>query len=604
MQYLDAEAVRQALRNGVQRVIASQDGLNRINVFPVADGDTGTNMALTVGAMGGVLEVADDWPLDRLLATAADALLDGARGNSGAILAQFFQGVSDTAAELKRFTVDSFTNAIVAGSSYARDALSEPREGTILSVIDAYADGLAEAAKAPAKVDFGALLARGLEAAEKALAATRFQLAELRKADVVDAGGKGFVELLHGMLAYIRDGETVANIDLPDDVAEAAMAGEEVDLEYRFCTECIINGDEIDRRKLRESLSELGGSLVLAGSRHKAKVHIHVNEPEQVFELARQYGTVSGEKADDMQRQQHTTHAGARKVAIITDSAADIADADMDALDIHFVPLRVQFGEQGFLDKLSISPREFFEELERNPNHPTTSQPAPGDYRRQYEFLASHFEDVLAITLSSKVSGTHAAAATAANRVRGGSFGNGQGHGHGKVHVVDSRNASLGQGLIVRHAAELAESGADIDTVREAVDRAIAGTHTFALVSDLRYAVRGGRVPNSRKVVADLLNLNPVLRTSPDGSVSSGGVILGRGRRLPKFARYISRRIDADRPMKLAVGHANCEHDAIELRGRLLTALPGVKESYLTEVGTAFGVHGGPGLVVVATMYL
>ncbi|MEN0045256.1 MAG: DAK2 domain-containing protein, partial [Pseudomonadota bacterium] len=290
MQYLDAESVRQALRNGVQRVIASQDGLNRINVFPVADGDTGTNMALTVGAMGGVLEVADDWPLDRLLATAADALLDGARGNSGAILAQFFQGVSDTAAELKRFTVESFTKAIVAGSSYARDALSEPREGTILSVIDAYADGLAEAAKAPAKVDFGAVLSRGLEAAEKALAATRFQLAELRKADVVDAGGKGFVELLQGMLAYVRDGETVTNIDLPDDVAEAAMAGEEVDLEYRYCTECIINGDEIDRRKLREQLSELGGSLVLAGSRHKAKVHIHVNEPEQVFELAREYG--------------------------------------------------------------------------------------------------------------------------------------------------------------------------------------------------------------------------------------------------------------------------------------------------------------------------
>ena len=462
MQYLDAESVRQALRNGVQRVIARQDGLNRINVFPVADGDPGTNMALTVGAMGGVLEVADDWPLDRLLATAADALLDGARGNSGAILAQFFQGVSDTAAELKRFTIESFTKAIVAGSSYARDALSEPREGTILSVIDAYADGLAEAAKAPAKVDFGAVLSRGLEAAEKALAATRFQLAELRKADVVDAGGKGFVELLQGMLAYIRDGETVTNIDLPDDVAEAAMAGEEVDLEYRYCTECIINGDEIDRRKLREQLSELGGSLVLAGSRHKAKVHIHVNEPEQVFELAREYGAVSGEKADDMQRQQHTTHMGARKVAIITDSAADIADADMDALDIHFVPLRVQFGEQGFLDKLSISPKEFFEELQRNPNHPTTSQPAPGDYRRQYEFLASHFEDVLAITLSSKVSGTHAAAATAANRVRGGSFGQGAGHGHGKVHVVDSLNASLGQGLIVRHEAELAEAGHEV----------------------------------------------------------------------------------------------------------------------------------------------
>lgn len=594
MQYLDAEAMRQALRNGVQRVIASQDGLNRINVFPVADGDTGTNMALTVGAMGGVLEAADDWPLDRLLAAAADALLDGARGNSGAILAQFFQGVSDTAAELSRFTVETFSRAIVAGSDYARDALSEPREGTILSVIDAYADAITAAAELPARLDFGGLLANGLEAAEKALAATRFQLAELRKADVVDAGGKGFVALAQGMLAYVRDGETVDAIDLPDDVAEAVMAGEDVDLEYRYCTECIVKGEALDRRKLREALSALGGSLVLAGSRHKARVHIHVNEPEQVFEIARGFGEVSGEKADDMQRQQHTTHGASRAVAIITDSAADLPDADMDALDIHFVPLRVQFGDQGFLDKLSISPSEFFDELARNPNHPTTSQPAPGDFRRQYEFLASHFDDVLAITLSSKVSGTFAAAESAAARVKG----------HGKVHVIDSRNASLGQGLIVRHAAALAQSGASLDAVRERVARAIAGTHTFGLVSDLRYAVRGGRVPNSRKVVADLLNLNPVLRTRADGSVSSGGVILGRGRRLPKFVRYIAKRIDADRPMTLAVGHANCEPDAIELRERLLAALPGVEESYVTEVGTAFGVHGGPGLIVVATMYL
>ena len=247
MQYLDAEAMRQALRNGVQRVIASQDGLNRINVFPVADGDTGTNMALTVGAMGGVLETADDWPLHRLLAAAADALLDGARGNSGAILAQFFQGVSDTAEELTQFTVDTFSRAIVAGSDYARDALSEPREGTILSVIDAYADAITTAAQAPARLDFNGLLSSGLEAAEKALAATRFQLAELRKADVVDAGGKGFVALVQGMLAYVRDGETVDVIDAP---SVAGLHDEYVSRGGRFivCPVCV------KTRKLEDSI--------------------------------------------------------------------------------------------------------------------------------------------------------------------------------------------------------------------------------------------------------------------------------------------------------------------------------------------------------------
>ncbi len=593
MQYLDAEAMRMALKNGVQRVIASQDRLNRINVFPVADGDTGTNMALTVGAMGHMLQMGEPMPLHRLLARAADALLDGARGNSGAILAQFFQGVSDTAAELTQFSTESFSNAVVAGSTYARDALSEPREGTILSVIDAFADAMAERTK-DAGQDFTGLLTHGVAAANTALTATKFQLAELRKADVVDAGGKGFVALIEGMLAFVRDGETTETLDLPDDLAEAPMAGEDVDLDYRFCTECIIAGEDIDRRKLRESLSKIGGSLVLAGSRYKAKIHIHVNEPEQVFELARDYGVVSGEKADDMQRQQHTTHGGKRKVAVITDSAADISDADLDALDIHVVPLRVQFGEQGYLDKLSISPSEFFDELQRNPNHPTTSQPSPGDFRRQYQFLASHFDDVLAISLSSKISGTFSAANSAAERVSA----------NGTIHVIDSRNASLGQGLIVRQAAELAAQGLSLDEIRPQLTAAIENTQTFALVSDLRYAVRGGRVPASRKVVADLLNLNPVLRTRPDGAVSSGGVILGRGRRLPKFVKYLTRRLDTSRTIRLAVGHAQAEDDAIELERQLKLALPNLQDSYCVDVCSAFGVHGGPGLVVVAAMYV
>ncbi len=594
MQYLDGEAMRMALKNGVQRVISSQEGLNKINVFPVADGDTGTNMALTVGAMGQLLQRDEAFVLHNLLARASDALLDGARGNSGAILAQFFQGVSDTAAELTQFSTDSFANAVVAGSTYARDALSEPREGTILSVIDAFADALSASLDKTRSIDFPTLMSEGITAANKALANTKYQLAELKKADVVDAGGKGFVAMLEGMLAYIRDGEVTDAIDLPADISDAPMAGEDVDLDYRFCTECIVTAENIDRRKLREGLSALGGSLVLAGSRHKAKIHIHVNEPEAVFQLAQSFGEVVGQKADDMQRQQHATHGVKHKIAVITDSAADIAEADMDALDIHFVPLRVQFGEQGYLDKLSISQSEFFDELQRNPNHPTTSQPSPGDFRRQYQFLASHFDDVLAISLSAKVSGTFSAATNAASRVSA----------HGKMHVIDSRNASLGQGLIVRHAAELAKMDTPIDKLLSAVQEAVENTQTYALVKDLTYAVRGGRVPASRKVVADLLNLNPVLRTAPDGSVSSGGVILGRSKRLPKFVRYITKRTDLSRPVRLAVGHANCAEDAIELQRQLTEALPNLKDSYCTDVCSAFGVHGGPGLVVAALMYV
>jgi dihydroxyacetone kinase-like predicted kinase len=151
---------------------------------------------------------------------------------------------------------------------------------------------------------------------------------------------------------------------------EPAVEFSEADNEsqYRFCTECIVTAPDINRRKLREALSELGDSLVLAGTKRKAKIHIHVDEPEQVFDAARQYGDLSAEKADDMHRQQHATHNQKRRFAVITDSGADISDADMERLDIHMVPCRIQFGEHGYLDKVSITIDEFYEELRRRHN--------------------------------------------------------------------------------------------------------------------------------------------------------------------------------------------------------------------------------------------
>ncbi len=126
----------------------------------------------------------------------------------------------------------------------------------------------------------------------------------------------------------------------------------------------------IDRRKLREQLAALGSSLVLAGTTRKSKVHIHVNDPDEVFRVAAQFGTVTAEKADDMQRQQQAAHDRAGRVAIVTDSVADIPDDMLDALGIHVVPLRIQFGEQSYLDKVGLSPEEFLAELVRNPKHP------------------------------------------------------------------------------------------------------------------------------------------------------------------------------------------------------------------------------------------
>ena len=590
---LHGETLATALRSGIHRVIQEQELLNRINVFPVADGDTGTNLSLSLGAALETISAYESGPLSTFLAALADSLLDSARGNSGAIVAQFFQGMSDSAENLSHFSTHTFAGAVSHGSEYAHDALANPCEGTILSVIAVFAASLREQTAGNHEIGFAEMLNQAVTSAQTALARTTEQLEELRKAGVVDAGAKGFVTLIEGMTAFIADGQVTGKPEFADLLSDAGVietVGVAAEVRFRFCTECIISGDDIDRRKLRERLSELGDSLVLAGTKRKAKIHIHVNQPEAVFDVARSYGQLTGEKADDMLHQQQSTHDMRTKFAVITDSAADISDEDMERHDIHMVPVRIQFGDRGYLDKVSISATEFFEELARNPVHPTSSQPSPGDFRRHYQFLASHFPDVISINLTPEVSGTLQAAQSAASRI----------NAAGTVHVVNSKNASLGQGLLAVFAAECAEAGLNTAQTLQAVEALIPLIQTYGLIPDLSYAVKGGRVAASRKRLADLLHITPVLRTEPDGRITSGGVLPGRQKLLPKFARYIARRSNRNGKLRLAIGHALCEEEAKSLEVCLREHLSGIGSSTIMDLGAALGVHGGPGTLAVA----
>ncbi len=593
--HLGGGALALALTSGIHRVIGEQDLLNRINVFPVADGDTGTNLSLSLGSALPVLEAEEEPHLGTMLARVADALLDGSRGNSGAIMAQFFQGVSDSAGEISRFTTYTFSKAVLLGSEYAHDALSKPREGTILSVIAAFASSLRRQAVEVREQDFRTVIGNALERVETALAETPNQLEVLKKAGVVDAGAKGFATMLAGMADVILHGRVAPRPDLGElfnaDLSFDTSA-DGAESEYRFCTECIVTGTDIDRRKLRQALGQLGDSLVLAGTKRKAKIHIHVDDSDAVFELAGSYGHVSAQKADDMHRQHVSSHNDARRFAVITDSAADIPDDDMERLDIHMVPLRIQFGDRGYLDKVSITTEEFFHELSTNPDHPTTSQPSPGDFRRQLQFLASHFSDVISINVTARVSGTLQAAESAAARV----------NAPGAIHVVDPRSASLGQGLIAMLAAECARAGMTADETLERLAEAIFMTRAFAVVKDLRYAVRGGRIPGYIRTIADLLRLTPVIRSTQDGRIGTAGFLFGRRARLTRFARYIARRVGDDGPLTILIGHAVCRQEAAELERCLRAEIRDIEHLNITELGTAFGVHGGPETLVVATM--
>lgn len=182
---MDGDTLASALQCGIYRVINEQEILNRINVFPVADGDTGTNLSLSLGAALGPLTAPGRKHLGKMLTKIADEMLDGARGNSGAIVAQFFQGLSDSAGDLTEFSTRSFSEAVSLGNEYAHDALANPKEGTILSVIAVFAHSLTRQTSEKDMRQFDTLLEAAVAAAQMAVTRTQQQLDVLRKAGVV-----------------------------------------------------------------------------------------------------------------------------------------------------------------------------------------------------------------------------------------------------------------------------------------------------------------------------------------------------------------------------------------------------------------------------------
>lgn len=585
-----------ALRAGIHRLISREEVINKLNVFPVPDGDTGTNLALTLQAVLAALRGNPDPHAGQTLTRVADAALDSARGNSGAILAQFLLGVGDRAGHLPELTAEGFADAVGGGAAYARESLAEPREGTILTVLTDFAGTIDQAVRTRGIRDFQALFREALAVARRSLEATRDQLEALRRANVVDAGAFGFVELVAGMADYLETGVVPgddAAIELMRD--DESAAGSQVNLEHRWCTECTIIGDAIDRRRLREEASALGSSLVVAGTPRKVRLHLHLNEPAQLFELATRYGTVGNEKADDMQRQQEMAHHGKRRqVAVMTDSAADLPDSVLEELDIHVVPVRVHFGTHSYLDKVGLSSEDFFRELATNPLHPKTSQPPPGDFRRAFEFLGSHYQAVVYVGLTARVSGTFRSAETAANRARS----------NARLITIDSGTAALGQGLIAMRAAEVAAANGDADAVRQAALDARGRTRTWGLLVTLEFAVRGGRVPRAVKTVADLLRLTPILAVHAAGRVGVGGVLFGRAQPYRRFGGFLLRRLDPARRWRIGISHANAPEGAESVRKALVAGLPRAEVLPVISLGTALGVHGGPGCVVVAVQEL
>ena len=310
---MDDEQVLQRLRTVVgsaaEAIAAARSRIDDLNVYPVPDGDTGTNLSLTLEAVRDRVDALAPAPAAELAAAVAEAALLGARGNSGIILSQILRGAAGRLAGASRLDGATLALALRAGSDAADAGVRRPVEGTMLTVVRE----LAEEAEARREDALPELLRRVVVRGDAAVQRTPELLATLRDAGVVDAGGAGLVEIVRGAA------RALGAVEAPDAASgrrtpvAALISGHDAPSRFRFCTNLLVRGAGLDRGRLEGELAPLGDSLVVVGDAALLKVHLHTDEPDRAVERAAAMGTVDGLDVADMHAQiaQRTERLGA-----------------------------------------------------------------------------------------------------------------------------------------------------------------------------------------------------------------------------------------------------------------------------------------------------
>ena len=574
------------LSAGINNLLNYKNKLDEINVFPVPDGDTGTNMCFTLLPIIEECKNKITENIDETLDIVADTALESARGNSGTIIAQFIHGMRRSLRGKKLIENDDFSEALTSGYDSAIESLMNPEEGTIITVMRDVANKSKELCSGNIEISFEAFLDECYHESVQSLEKTKNILKILRKSDVVDAGALGFVLLMQGWLNSVQKNTKIQsqhlNITYDHEKIESLKKDIDFTIKNKFCTECAIESKNIDKVELKSTIKSLGDSMVIAGTKDRVKIHIHTNTPTKFFKICGAYGKVVDRKVDDMTKQEHTVHhTGASGIAIVVDSGADIPKEYEN--EIQVVPVRYSFGNQQHIDKVTQTTKDFYRQMEIDSNHPKTSQPTPGDFKKIYNFISSHYDSIISIHLSKKISGTYQSGINAAKNIK-----------VKNINVLDSYSASVGLGLLAIHAVDLKQSGKSYKHIIKSVEETKNMIQLFLLVNDLSYMVKGGRLPSKVKTIANLFRITPILGNK-NGKLKPRGVFFGKKNRIEKYSKFLDSKMDEDKQYNIMIAHANDRKNGEKLLNLLLDKHTNINKHDILELGGALGAHTGPG---------
>lgn len=504
MKKLNGKKLLDSIQEGGSRIIAKRIELNSINVFPVADADTGNNLSSLMRSLNNISNYNDDISIEMVLSLVSQNALEYGKGNSGMIFAQYLNGVS-------RFYVENnqpermLINALSLAVDDAYNAVQNPQEGTILTVIKDWANKLQNVSDI---YSFTESLLIAQEAARVSVLKTKHQHKVMKKNEVVDAGAKGFLLFIEGFTDVLLGLKTKLKHDsnsLLDKIKDEQIHVFNEIPNFRYCMEIIYSSNK--HKISKKEVQKFGDSIVIVEGKNKSKLHIHTNHPKDFLLKLNKDINVSNIKVDDMHQQYFDQNVNNKSIAIVTDSIADLSEADLTMYNIHVLPLIIMVDEIEHLDKLTIDNKTLYKFIDSGKRDISTSLPSQTNILRMFEGLEQSYKEVLFISVSSKLSGTYNAIINA-KKVYEGPL---------SIEVVDSKLNSIAQGLLVKIAGKYIEEGMSFESLIKNIKHHRNYIDIFVSVTDLGPMIQSGRISKTLGKVFKKINVLPIISLDKNG---------------------------------------------------------------------------------------
>ncbi len=583
---LEVEDFKKMMMAASKKIVLHQEEINKINVFPVADKDTGYNLAATLLGVEGLISQKNYADFRELTNDIKEAAMVNARGNAGMIFTGYMIEVLDRIKHLK--TIDAFHLglAMQRGIKAARTSVATPIEGTILDVIKTAGQTTFTMAKKEKNII--KILEEAKAASEVALKETKEKLAVLKENDVVDAGALGFVKVLEAWLESLKGVSIEAKFEV---TAPILPPQPEESLAYRY--EVVLSFKKEANTQietLKAELLLLGDSLEILELKDAVKIHIHTNQPDIIREKFKNYSKLEI-RVENMIKEIKKLEK--KPLGLVVDEIADLPKDLLEKYDIMEVPFTTKFPD----GEIITSKEEIFakmrEAIKKGRPLPATSAPPFQEYLKAFEKALARFEKILVITVSAKLSGAYSSARIARSIFKKPEKLN--------IYIFDCFTAEAAEGLVVLRTQELISQGKNREEVVEELKKLCPKLTLLATLDDFKYIVRGGRI-RLPKILLPLFSLARTIKIRPLISLRNGQIKLAKikfGRNIGELLAQEINSIRQGQKIRLAIAHADNAKEAKRLE-EILSKFPGIEIVFTSAVSPVVGTHTGPGALLVA----